>query len=64
MSKDSAKLFIEKLREDKDFRQKTSTLSSADDVLAFAKENGYDFTENELQEAAQQVFMMGKDQHL
>lgn len=49
MSKNEAKSFIEELRNDSEMNQISGSLSSADEVLAFANKNGYSFSKEELQ---------------
>jgi len=51
MSLESANSFLDKLNEDADFRQQFMEIKSPDGVMVKAKEEGYDFTQEEVQEA-------------
>lgn len=48
MSVASAKAFIEKVKNDEDFKKKLGTLKDAKERLQFAKAAGFDFTKEEL----------------
>lgn len=48
MSVESAKAFIEKVNTDQDFRKKLSELKDGSERANFAKQNGFDFTTEEI----------------
>lgn len=51
MSLEQAKLFIERTKTDEAFREKILALEEVADRLRLAKEEGYDFSEEEIKEA-------------
>ncbi len=48
MSIDSAKAFIEKLKNDENFRKELKEMTSADERMKFAKAHGFDFTKEQI----------------
>ncbi len=48
MSYESANEFLEKMKQDKDFRAKAASNSKQHDFDEFIKKNGYSFEENHL----------------
>ncbi len=53
MSTESVEAFLTKGGEDQDFRQKYNLTTSIDEFIKFAKEDGFDFTEEELMKVVQ-----------
>lgn len=51
MSVESAKKFVEKMKNDQDYLKKVSELKSGKERLEFARTEGFDFTEAEMKEA-------------
>lgn len=54
MSVESAKTFIEKVKNDEDFKKKLGELKDAEERLEFARAEGFDFTKEELAEAKEE----------
>ncbi|MEN6463491.1 MAG: Nif11-like leader peptide family natural product precursor [Syntrophomonas sp.] len=52
MSVEAAKKFIEKVKSDEDFKAQLSAIKNAEERMAFAKNAGFDFTGEEIKEAA------------
>ena len=50
MSIESARLFIDRMRHDKDFAGKVTACKDEEARMAFVKTEGFDFTSNELKE--------------
>ncbi len=48
MSTESAKAFIERVKNDEDFRKELEGLDSAEERMKFAKARGFDFTTDEI----------------
>ncbi len=48
MSIDSAKAFIESVKNDQDFRKELEGLASAEERMKFAKAQGFDFTKDDI----------------
>ncbi len=48
MSIENAKAYEERLKSDEDFRKECAKRSSLDDRIEFAKENGFNFSKEEL----------------
>ncbi len=59
MSIESAKAFLEKVRNDEDFRKELEEQASAEARMQVAKAQGFDFTEKELDEVTADL---GEDQ--
>lgn len=59
MSIESAKAFLEKVRNDEDFRKELEEQASAEARMEVAKAQGFDFTEKELDEVTADL---GEDQ--
>ena len=50
MSIESAKAFLERVKNDEDFRKKLEGKTSAEEHIKFAKAQGFDFTKDEFRE--------------
>ncbi len=50
MSTESAKAFIERVKNDEDFRKELEERASAEERMKFAKARGFDFTKDEINE--------------
>ncbi len=50
MSTENAKAFIERFKNDEDFRKELEERASAEERMKFAKARGFDFTINEIAE--------------
>lgn len=50
MSVESAKMFVEKVKNDEDFRAKLSSFQDGQERMDFAKAEGFDFTVAEINE--------------
>ena len=61
MSKESAKAFVQAILDDEELRQRTAEIKP-EEVISFAKEMGYDFTVEELKEAANEVRELSPDE--
>ena len=48
MSNESAKAFLERIKNDEDFRKEVGDLTSAEERMNFAKVQGFDFTKEEI----------------
>jgi len=59
MSIESAKAFLERVRNDEDFRKELEGMSSVEERTKFVKAQGFDFTEKELDEVTADL---GEDQ--
>ena len=55
MSKESAKAFIEKMRTDKEFAAQAAGCQTPVDLVKFAKQAGYDLSQDEVQALAGDV---------
>jgi predicted ribosomally synthesized peptide with nif11-like leader len=55
MSIESARLFIEKLKNDQEFAQKALACTDAEERMRFEREAGFDFTASELKMAGQEL---------
>ena len=55
MSTESAKKFVKKMMEDKEFAAKVEKLSSKEERTAFTQQEGFDFTREELTAAAAEL---------
>ncbi|MFP4392061.1 MAG: Nif11-like leader peptide family RiPP precursor [Desulfohalobiaceae bacterium] len=55
MSKESAKAFMDRIAQDQDFAQKCSDCSNIDETMNLAKQEGYDFTEQEIKQAKEEA---------
>ncbi|MBO6230022.1 MAG: Nif11-like leader peptide family natural product precursor [Ruminiclostridium sp.] len=61
MSKEAASKFVQAILNDEELRQRTEKMKP-DEVISFAKEMGYDFTVEELKEAANEVRELSPDE--
>ncbi|MCP4289399.1 MAG: Nif11-like leader peptide family natural product precursor [Gammaproteobacteria bacterium] len=50
MTIESAKAYLERLRNDEDFRKEVSELSSPEDRTKFVKDNGFDFSKEHIEQ--------------
>ncbi len=50
MSTESAKAFIERVKNDEDFRKELEERATAEERMRFAKARGFDFTKDEIDE--------------
>ena len=50
MSIESAKAFVERVKNDEDFRKELEGQASVEERIEFAKAQGFDFTRHEIQE--------------
>jgi predicted ribosomally synthesized peptide with nif11-like leader len=50
MSIESAKAFLERVKNDEDFRKESEGQASVEERIKFAKAQGFDFTKDEIQE--------------
>ncbi|MCP4623013.1 MAG: Nif11-like leader peptide family natural product precursor [bacterium] len=50
MSTESAKAFIERVKNDEDFRKELEERASAEERMKFAKARGFDFTTDQIEE--------------
>jgi predicted ribosomally synthesized peptide with nif11-like leader len=48
MSIESAKAFLERVRNDEDFRKSVGGITTAEERMEFVKKAGFDFTEKEI----------------
>ena len=55
MSIESARLYIERLKNDQEFAQKVTACIDAEERMRFAREAGFDFTASELKMAGQEL---------
>lgn len=55
MSIESAKTFMERMKTDQDFAKKVMAAKDADERRALVKEEGYDFTAEELKELGDEI---------
>ncbi len=55
MSIENAKAFVERMKTDENFRKKVGEKSSPDDRMKFAKESGYDFSKDELEQVKSEL---------
>ncbi|MDD3363347.1 MAG: Nif11-like leader peptide family natural product precursor [Syntrophomonas sp.] len=55
MSIESARLFIEKLKNDQEFAQKALACTDTEERMRFEREAGFDFTASELKMAGQEL---------
>ncbi len=55
MSIESAKAFLEKMKNDEDFRKECGEKSSPEDRMKFVKENGFEFTKEEFEQVKTQL---------
>ena len=55
MSKESAKAFVKKMAEDRAFSEAMEKLGSVQERTAFAKAEGFDFSREEMTEAAMEL---------
>jgi len=55
MSKESAKKFMEKIKSDSGFAQRCEKCEDGDQAVAFGKEEGYDFSKEELESASKEM---------
>ena len=55
MSTERAKLFVKKMMEEKAFAEKVEKLSNKEERAAFIKQEGFDFTKEELTDAASEL---------
>ncbi len=55
MSIESAKAFIERIKVDKEFATSVSEFGSKDERMVFVKENGFDFTADELNSLTKEI---------
>ncbi len=55
MSIESAKAFFEKMKTDEDFRKECSEQSSPEDRMKFAKENGFDFSKEDIEQVKSEL---------
>ena len=55
MSIESAKAFVEKLKNDEDWRNKLNAAENKEERLAMAKAEGFDFTEEEFQDVRSEL---------
>ncbi len=49
MSIESAKAFVERMKDDEDFRKEGGEIATAEERMAFVKSAGFDFTKEELE---------------
>ena len=61
MSIESAKAFLERLRDDEEWRNKLSDAEGKEGRLAIVKEEGFDFSEEEYVDAKQASYMEMKE---
>lgn len=54
MSIESAKTFIEKVKNEEDFKKKLGALKDAEERFEFARAEGFDFTKEELAEVKEE----------
>ncbi len=54
MSKESAKNFVQRVKEDEEFSQRCANCSDVDETLNLAKQEGYEFTEEEIKQAKEE----------
>ncbi len=50
MSIESAKAFVERMKNDEDFRKEVGEKSSPEDWMKFAKESGFDFSKEDIEQ--------------
>ncbi len=55
MTIESAKAFVERMKNDEDFRKELDEKSSPDDWMKFVKENGFDFSKDELEQVKSEL---------
>ena len=62
MSLESAKLFIEKMKTDSEFREKVVALKSREERKSFIEKEGYDFTKEEFEQAKKEYINNAKSE--
>jgi len=55
MSKESAKKFMEKIKSDSGFAQKCENCEDGDQAVALAKDEGYNFSKEDLESASKEM---------
>ncbi len=55
MTIESAKAYLERLRNDEDFRKEVGEKSSPEDWMKFVKENGFDFSKEEFEQVKSEL---------
>ena len=55
MSEEQLKVFLEKVKSDTNLQEKLKALSDVDEILAFAKDAGYEITDEDIKKASQAV---------
>lgn len=55
MSKESAKAFMNRITQDEGFAKRCSDCSNIDETMALAKQEGYDFTAEEIKQAKEEA---------
>ena len=55
MSMESAKKFLEKIKSDSGFAQKCENCEDGDQAVALAKDEGYDFSKEDLESASKNM---------
>ena len=53
MSEEQLKVFLEKLKSDTNLQEKLKAMTDVDEILAFAKEAGYEITVEDIKKASQ-----------
>ncbi len=55
MSIESAKAFLERMKNDEDFRKEVGEKSSPEDRMNFIKENGFDFSKEDIEQVKSEL---------
>jgi predicted ribosomally synthesized peptide with nif11-like leader len=55
MSIESAKAFLEKVKNDEDFRKSVGEIATTEQRMEFVKEAGFDFTKEEIEKLSSEV---------
>ena len=62
MSLESAKLFIEKMKTDSEFREKVVALKTKEERKSFVKNEGFDFTKEEFEQVKKEYINKAKSE--
>ncbi len=55
MTIESAKAFVERMKSDEDFRKEVGEKSSSEDRMKFVKDNGFDFSKEEIEQVKSEM---------
>ncbi len=55
MSNESAKAYLDRIKNDENFRKEVSELSSPEDRMQFVKDNGFNFSKEEFEQVKSEL---------